>query len=57
MSKEELFFCPLGGQEKQGANMNLYAYAKRTIKNGSLLIWHFADDSIPGIDLIMQILF
>ena len=34
--------------------MNLYAYGKEDNQNGLLLIWvSFADDSIPGVDLIM----
>ena len=52
--KEELLFCPLGGSGEIGMNMNLYAYG--TEENQKWLIVDmgitFADDSIPGIDLI-----
>ncbi len=55
MSKEELIFCPLGGSGEIGGNMNLYAYG-----NQDDLKWiivdmgvSFADDSVPGVDLIM----
>ncbi len=55
MSKEELLFCPLGGSGEIGMNMNLYAYGKE--ENQKWIIVDlgvtFADDSIPGIDLIM----
>ena len=55
MSKEELLFCPLGGSGEIGMNMNLYAYGKQ--ENQKWIIVDlgvtFADDSIPGIDLIM----
>jgi ribonuclease J len=54
MSKEELIFCPLGGSGEIGMNMNLYAYGKE--ENQKWIIVDigvtFADDSIPGIDLI-----
>ena len=54
MKKEELIFCPLGGSGEIGMNMNLYAYG--TEKNQKWIIVDmgvtFADDSIPGIDLI-----
>ncbi len=54
MSKEELIFCPLGGSGEIGMNMNLYAYGK--VDNRKWIIVDmgvtFADDSIPGIDLI-----
>ena len=52
--KEELLFCPLGGSGEIGMNMNLFAYGQ-----SDNLKWiivdigvTFADDSIPGIDLI-----
>ena len=52
--KEELLFCPLGGSGEIGMNMNLFAYGQ-----SDNLRWiivdigvTFADDSIPGIDLI-----
>ena len=52
--KEELLFCPLGGSGEIGMNLNLYAYGKP--ENQKWIIVDvgvtFADDSIPGIDLI-----
>ncbi len=52
--KEEFLFCPLGGSGEIGMNLNLYAYGKPD--NQKWLIVDvgvtFADDSIPGIDLI-----
>ena len=55
MSKEELIFCPLGGSGEMGMNMNLYAYGKEDNQKWIIvdLGVTFADDSIPGIDLIM----
>ena len=51
---EELIFCPLGGSGEIGMNMNLYAYGKPG--NHKWIIVDvgvtFADDSMPGIDLI-----
>ncbi len=51
---EELIFCPLGGSGEIGMNMNLFAYGK--LENQKWIIVDigvtFADDSIPGIDLI-----
>ena len=55
MSKEELLFCPLGGSGEIGMNMNLFAYGKEDRQK--LIIVDIgvtiADDTIPGIDLIM----
>ncbi len=52
--KENLLFCPLGGSGEIGMNMNLYAYG--TEENQKWIIVDmgvtFADDSVPGIDLI-----
>ena len=52
--KEELLFCPLGGSGEIGMNLNLYAYGKT--ENQKWIIVDvgvtFADDSIPGVDLI-----
>ena len=52
--KENLLFCPLGGSGEIGMNMNLYAYG--TDENQKWIIVDigvtFADDTIPGIDLI-----
>ena len=55
MRKEELLFCPLGGSGEIGMNMNLYAYGKEDNQKWIIvdLGVTFADDSIPGIDLIM----
>ena len=55
MSKEELLFCPLGGSGEIGANMNLYAYGKEDDQKWIIVDMgvSFADDSVPGIDLIM----
>tara|TARA_Y100001970_G_scaffold148345_1_gene182090 strand:- start:7419 stop:9080 length:1662 start_codon:yes stop_codon:yes gene_type:complete len=54
MSSNELIFCPLGGSGQIGGNMNLYAYGKN--ENQKWIIVDtgvsFADDSVPGIDLI-----
>ena len=54
MSKEELIFCPLGGSGEIGMNMNLYAYGKENNQKWIIVDMGvtFADDSIPGIDLI-----
>ena len=52
--QEELLFCPLGGSGEIGMNMNLFAYGKAG--NHKWIIVDvgvtFADDSLPGIDLI-----
>ena len=52
--KEQLIFCPLGGSGEIGMNMNLYSYGKPD--NQKWLIVDigvtFADDTLPGIDLI-----
>ena len=52
--KEELLFCPLGGSGEIGMNMNLYAYGKEDNQKWIVIDMGvtFADDSIPGIDLI-----
>ena len=54
MSKEELLFCPLGGSGEIGMNLNLYAYGKEDNQKWIAVDMGvtFADDSIPGIDLI-----
>ena len=54
MTKEELIFCPLGGSGEIGMNMNLYAYGKEDNQKWIIVDMGvtFADDSIPGIDLI-----
>ena len=55
MSKDELLFCPLGGSGEIGMNMNLFAYGKEDDLKWIIVDMGvtFADDSIPGIDLIM----
>ena len=52
--KEELLFCPLGGSGEIGMNMNLYAYGKKSDHKWIIVDVGitFADDSLPGIDLI-----
>ena len=54
MKKEEFIFCPLGGSGEIGMNMNLFAYGNQ--ENRKWIIVDigvtFADDSIPGVDLI-----
>ncbi len=52
--KDELLFCPLGGAGEIGANMNLYAYGKPGEHKWIMVDIGvtFADDSLPGIDLI-----
>ena len=55
MSKDELIFCPLGGSGETCGNMNLYAYGNEDEKKWIIVDMgvSFADDSIPGVDLIM----
>ena len=52
--KDELLFCPLGGSGEIGMNFNLFAYGKP--ENHKWIIVDigvtFADDTVPGIDLI-----
>ena len=52
--REELIFCPLGGSGEIGMNMNLFAYGKPEDKKWIIVDIGvtFADDSIPGVDLI-----
>ena len=54
MKKEEYIFCPLGGSGEIGMNMNLFAYGNP--ENRKWIIVDvgvtFADDTIPGVDLI-----
>ena len=52
--KKELLFCPLGGAGEIGANMNLYAYGNPGEHNWIMVDIGvtFADDTLPGIDLI-----
>ena len=55
MSKEKLIFCPLGGSGEIGGNMNLYAYGSENNQKWIIVDMgvSFADDSVPGVDLIM----
>ena len=55
MKKDELIFCPLGGSGEIGMNMNLYAYGNEESQKWIIIDMGvtFADDSIPGIDLII----
>ena len=52
--KEELLFCPLGGSGEIGMNMNLFAYGKPGAHKWIMVDIGvtFADDTLPGIDLI-----
>jgi len=54
MRKEELIFCPLGGSGEIGMNMNLFAYGSEMNQKWIIVDMGvtFADDSIPGVDLI-----
>ena len=54
MQKDELLFCPLGGSGEIGMNMNLYAYGKPSQQKWIIIDTGvtFADDTIPGIDVI-----
>jgi len=52
--KEKFIFCPLGGSGEIGMNMNLFAYGEEDSKKWIIVDIGvtFADDTIPGIDLI-----
>ena len=52
--KENLLFCPLGGSGEIGMNMNLYAYGNEENRKWIIVDMGitFADESIPGVDLI-----
>ena len=54
MKKEEFIFCPLGGSGEIGMNMNLFAYGNTGNKKWIIVDIGvtFADDTVPGIDLI-----
>ena len=54
MKKDEFIFCPLGGSGEIGMNMNLFAYGNEEKKKWIIVDIGvtFADDSVPGIDLI-----
>jgi len=52
--KEELIFCPLGGSGEIGMNMNLFAFGKPDDQKWIIVDVGvtFADDTVPGVDLI-----
>jgi ribonuclease J len=52
--KEEFLFCPLGGSGEIGMNMNLFAYGKPGNQKWIVVDIGvtFADDTVPGVDLI-----
>ena len=52
--QDELLFCPLGGSGEIGMNMNLFAYGKPDNQKWIMVDIGvtFADDTLPGIDLI-----
>ena len=52
--KEELLYCPLGGAGEIGMNMNLFGYGQEDDHKWIMVDVGvtFADDSIPGVDLI-----
>ncbi len=54
MKKEEFIFCPLGGSGEIGMNMNLFAYGNPDNRKWIIVDIGvtFADDTIPGVDLI-----
>ena len=54
MKKEEFIFCPLGGSGEIGMNMNLFAYGNAGNKKWLIVDIGvtFADDTVPGVDLI-----
>ena len=54
MKKEDFIFCPLGGSGEIGMNMNLFAYGIPENRKWIIVDMGvtFADDTIPGIDLI-----
>ena len=52
--KDELLFCPLGGSGEIGMNMNLFGYGQPKDHKWIMVDIGvtFADDTVPGIDLI-----
>ena len=54
MKKEEFIFCPLGGSGEIGMNMNLFTYGNPDSRKWIIVDIGvtFADDTIPGVDLI-----
>ena len=57
MSKDNrLIFLPLGGTGEIGMNMNLYGYGQEIDEMKWIVVdvgITFADETIPGIDVIM----
>ncbi len=54
MKKKDFIFCPLGGSGEIGMNMNLFAYGAPEDRKWIIVDIGvtFADDTIPGVDLI-----
>ena len=52
--KDELLFCPLGGSGEIGMNMNLFGFGQPSDHKWIMVDIGvtFADDTIPGVDLI-----
>ena len=52
--KDEFLFCPLGGSGEIGMNMNLFGYGQQGDHKWIMVDIGvtFADDTIPGVDLI-----
>ena len=52
--KDELLFCPLGGSGEIGMNMNLFGYGQPGDHKWIMVDIGvtFADDTLPGVDLI-----
>ena len=52
--KDEFLFCPLGGSGEIGMNMNLFGYGQPGNHKWIMVDIGvtFADDTIPGVDLI-----
>ena len=52
--KDELLYCPLGGAGEIGMNMNLFGYGQEDDHKWIMVDVGvtFADDTIPGVDLI-----
>ena len=52
--KDELLFCPLGGSGEIGMNMNLFGYGQPGDHKWIMVDIGvtFADDTVPGVDLI-----
>src|SRR3546814_20789422 len=48
---DDLYFLPLGGSDEIGMNLNLYGYAGRWLMVDLGIT--FADDSMPGLDIIL----